>query len=208
MYYCSKCEIKACCNGETNKLPKVCPTRDTDTQNEIKKLYSEEENHKIAYNAALVEAEGYCQKTRLEETIDFMRKCKYKKIGLAFCMGLENEAKKLTKILEKHDFEVCSVICKNGSIPKSFLNISEKDRIKGEKDDIMCNPIGQALMLNKENVDFTILFGLCVGHDTLVIKHIESPTTVLVAKDRVLCHNPIGAIYQADAYYKKKLTDC
>ncbi|MGL4802501.1 MAG: DUF1847 domain-containing protein, partial [Cetobacterium sp.] len=53
--------------------------------------------------------------------------------------------------------------------------------------------------------DLNILFGLCVGHDTLFIKHSEAPVTVFAVKDRVLCHNPVAAIYQVDAYYKKKL---
>lgn len=70
---------------------------------------------------------------------------------------------------------------------------------------MMCNPIGQALYLNKEEVDFNILLGLCVGHDTLFIKYAEAPITVFAVKDRVLCNNPLGAIYQADGYYKKKL---
>ena len=65
----------------------------------------------------------------------------------------------------------------------------------------MCNPIGQALHLNEEKTDLNILFGLCVGHDTLFIKHSEAPVTVFAVKDRVLCHNPVAAIYQADAYY-------
>ena len=70
----------------------------------------------------------------------------------------------------------------------------------------MCNPIGQALFLNKEKTDLNILFGLCVGHDTLAIKHMEAPVTVLVVKDRVTGHNPIAAIYNAQSYFEKRLT--
>ncbi|MFZ5754014.1 MAG: metal-binding protein, partial [Bacillota bacterium] len=36
-------------------------------------------------------------------------------------------------------------------------------------------------------------------------KYAEAPTTVLVAKDRVLAHNPAGALYCADGYFKNKL---
>lgn len=205
MMICGKCEKKGCTSGQWDNMPKVCPSKNEEIQEKAKALYNEEENKKLAYNSALVEAEGYCNQTRLMETINFMKKCNYKKIGVAFCMGLKNEAKKLVEILEYHGFEVVSVICKNGSIPKSFLGLNKDQKIEGQKDEIMCNPIGQALLLNEEKVEFTILFGLCVGHDTLAIKHIESPVSVLVVKDRVLCHNPIAAIYQADAYYKKKI---
>jgi uncharacterized metal-binding protein len=43
-----------------------------------------------------------------------------------------------------------------------------------------------------------------VGHDTLVLKYLEKPATVLAVKDRVTGHNPLAAIYMAEGYYKKK----
>jgi uncharacterized metal-binding protein len=69
----------------------------------------------------------------------------------------------------------------------------------------MCNPIGQAKFLNKAKTDLNILLGLCVGHDSLFIKYSEAPITVFAAKDRVLAHNPLSAIYQSESYYKDKL---
>ncbi len=49
-----------------------------------------------------------------------------------------------------------------------------------------------------------LILGLCVGHDTLFIKHSQAPVTVLAAKDRFLGHNPLAALYLAEGYYKKK----
>jgi uncharacterized metal-binding protein len=69
----------------------------------------------------------------------------------------------------------------------------------------MCSPITQAEILNNEGVDFNILVGLCVGHDSLFIKYAQAPVTVLVAKDRVFGHNPVAGLYQAGAYYRKLL---
>ena len=63
----------------------------------------------------------------------------------------------------------------------------------------------QAKVLNREQTDLNIIIGLCVGHDSLFTKYAEAPCTTLVVKDRVLAHNPVGAIYQADSYYKRKL---
>ena len=37
------------------------------------------------------------------------------------------------------------------------------------------------------------------------IKYSETPVTVLAVKDRVLAHNPLGAVYLAETAYKKKL---
>jgi uncharacterized metal-binding protein len=45
--------------------------------------------------------------------------------------------------------------------------------------------------------------GLCVGHDRLFFRHSKALTTVLVAKDRVLGHNPIAALNLADSYYSR-----
>lgn len=39
----------------------------------------------------------------------------------------------------------------------------------------------------------------------LFVKYSEAPITVFAVKDRVLAHNPLGVIYQADSYYKDKL---
>ena len=69
----------------------------------------------------------------------------------------------------------------------------------------MCNPILQAKILNAEHTDLNIVMGLCVGHDSLFYKYSEGLTTTLVVKDRVLGHNPVAALYAADAYYHGKL---
>ena len=137
--------------------------------------------------------------TRVEEVIQYALNMGYKKIGLAFCIGLSREAEVIHKIFEKH-FEVFSVCCKNGAIDKSLFNLP-KHR-EGDKESI-CNPIGQALELNKSQTDLNLIVGLCVGHDILFTRHSQAPVTTLVVKDRVLSHNPVGAIY-SNYYLKRK----
>jgi uncharacterized metal-binding protein len=66
----------------------------------------------------------------------------------------------------------------------------------------MCNPIAQAFILNETGSEFNILTGLCVGHDSLMFKYAEAPCTVLAAKDRLLGHNPLAAIYTLDSFYR------
>lgn len=204
MYTCALCNVFACRSGNKEKLPKNCPIRETNL-NKTLELYNQPQNHKLAYNSAFLEAEGYCKRTRLEELIAFAKKCDYKKLGLAFCTGLTKETKMLHKIFTQHGFEVDSVICKNGSIPKENLGIKEYEKVRPGTYEPMCNPIGQALFLNKAQTDLNILVGLCVGHDSLFIKYSEAPITIFAVKDRVLAHNPLGAIYCAEGYYKKKL---
>ena len=67
----------------------------------------------------------------------------------------------------------------------------------------MCNPVLQAELLNDAGTDLNLIMGLCVGHDSLFIKHSNALCTSVVTKDRVLGHNPAVALYQADFYYKR-----
>jgi uncharacterized metal-binding protein len=55
---------------------------------------------------------------------------------------------------------------------------------------------------NDEQTEFNIVMGLCVGHDSLFLKYSNAPCTVLAAKDRLLGHNPLAAIYTIDSYYR------
>lgn len=204
MYSCAKCGTHGCQFDDLTKTYPDCPSKEAEIQAKARELYDNEENRKIACNAALVEAEGYCRLTRIQEIMLFMNKCGYKRVGLAFCVGFMSEARTVTRILEHNGFEVVSVACKNGCHFKSGIGVGSDKTISGGEE-VMCNPIGQALLLNEAKTDINVLLGLCVGHDTLVMKHSEAPVTVLAVKDRVTGHNPLAAVYLADGYYKKKL---
>ena len=142
-------------------------------------------------------------KTRIVEICEFAKKMGYERLGLAFCMGLAKEARLVTEIFESHGFEVVSVLCKAGRMSKTLIGLDESEMIFQGTDEAMCNPIYQARLLNHENVQFNVLLGLCVGHDSLFFKYAEAPTTVLAAKDRVTGHNPLAAIYLSESYYRK-----
>lgn len=203
-YMCAECRQTGCKFRDPSKTMTECPYKNEELQAKAAALYQEEENYRIAHAAGKTEAEGYCQLCRMEEIILFCKKAGYKKLGLVFCIGLHNEAREVSKILTHHGFEVASVICKNGALPKSSIGLTDADTLSGCANEVMCNPIGQALAMNEQKVDFNILLGLCVGHDTLAIKYMDAPCTVLAVKDRVTGHNPIQAIYMANGYYKKR----
>ncbi|GHV11626.1 hypothetical protein AGMMS49938_02650 [Fibrobacterales bacterium] len=67
----------------------------------------------------------------------------------------------------------------------------------------MCNPVMQAELLNEQKTDLNIIMGLCVGHDMLFSGASKAPVTTLVVKDRVLCHNPVGALYTSTSIYSR-----
>lgn len=157
----------------------------------------DEEDRKILACASEIEAEYYFQMTRVEEVIEFGRRMNFSRLGVAFCIGLETEARVLHKILSNH-FEVFSVCCKACGIDKKDLGLKQ---IKKARFETMCNPIGQALLLDSEKTELNIILGLCIGHDILFTRHSRAPVTTLVVKDRILAHNPVGALYSG--YHKR-----
>ena len=203
-YQCAICHQLGCKKGDLTKTMTCCPSKNEAVQAKAAELYKEEENHLIALTAGKVEAEGYGRLCRMEEIVLFCKRAGYKKIGLVFCMGLHKEAETVNRILTHHGFDVVSVICKNGAMPKSSVGMTDADTLSGCAQEVMCNPIGQALLMNEEKTDFNVLLGLCVGHDTLAIKYMEAPCTVLAVKDRVTGHNPIQPLYMANGYYNKR----
>jgi uncharacterized metal-binding protein len=141
---------------------------------------------------------------RIEELIQFARKCGYRRLGLAHCVGLMYEAGLVTGILEANGFEVVSVQCKTGAVPKERVGITAAEKIGGpEAWETMCNPIAQAMIVNRAKVDMAVMLGLCIGHDTLFIKYCDVPLTILAVKDRVMGHNPLAAVYASGSYYRR-----
>lgn len=127
---------------------------------------------------------------------------RYERLGFVFCVGLRKEAKIVEKLFSDRGFEMISVVCKVGRIPKEEIGLRDDQKVTPGHFETMCNPILQALVLNDEQTDFNILMGLCVGHDSLVFQYAEAPCTVLAVKDRVLGHNPLAAVYNIDSYYR------
>ena len=199
---CVDCGVLNCRSLE-KEYPDFCLTTglSEETIEKVSRLYEEEENKRVSVISAQIEDEFYREYTRVEEVIEFARRMGYKKIGIATCVGLIEESRILARILRKKGFEVYGAVFKIGSFPKTDIGVSEEYITKTGA--FMCNPIMQAEVLNQAGTELNVVMGLCVGHDSLFYKYSEALVTTLVAKDRVLAHNPVGALYQANAYYKK-----
>lgn len=202
MYTCANCTVLACANNEPEKMPKNCPMRNASVMEAARAGYDLPENHDFYVNCSAIEGLGYCQWPRLKETVEFCKRMGYHKLGLAFCKGLRKEARIVADLLRAQGFEVVSVICKTGGISKEEVGIPEEVKIHPGEFEAMCNPIAQAKLLNEQHTDFNIEVGLCVGHDSMFYKYSDAMVTTLVAKDRVLAHNPCGAIYCAGGISK------
>jgi len=203
---CVDCGAESC-HKMDGKNPPFCPTTHLDPEllKEVMLLYTEdEENARVTMASATVEAEFYCKATRVEETLEFAKRIGAKRIGIATCLGLLNESRIVARIFRKAGFEVYSIACKAGAQLKESVGIPEYCNSAGKN---MCNPILQAKLLNEAGTDLNVVMGLCVGHDSLFYKYSDALVTTLVTKDRVLGHNPVAALYQANAYYKRLLQD-
>jgi uncharacterized metal-binding protein len=216
---CARCvkgdcspRIKASETPQKDRLAAFCPMKNA--PGVIEKAVAEYDNPEVrefARQASKQEFECYeripgglrPKNPRILELIQFSRKCGYKKLGLAFCVGLQNEARALTDILENNGFEVVSVCCKVGAVAKENIGIKPEEKMAGAENwESMCNPIAQAEILNSEKVDLAVMLGLCIGHDTLFIRYCQRPMTVIAVKDRVTGHNPLAPLYTSSTYYR------
>ena len=192
---------------------KGCPTLigKADRQ-KAQEEYRKKEVAEFARQATIQEGECYAGrdkkpyvmhpvKPRMQEICEFAHKMGYSRLGLAFCGCLAREAAVVDQILKNHGFETVSVVCKAGAVPKEEIGVRDDEKIHIGEHESMCNPVLQAMLLNKASTHLNIVLVLCVGHDSLFFKYAEAPSTVLAAKDRVTGHNPLACIYTSGSYY-------
>ncbi|MDD3877615.1 MAG: DUF1847 domain-containing protein [Bacteroidales bacterium] len=194
MINCSGCKTNKCYSGEDcvqgHDFGKII--------NSSKDEYCQAENLKVLEVSSNIEGEHYMEWTRLEEIIGFAEGMGFKTIGIAHCVGLTNEAKSLKTVLDKK-FTVYAVCCKFSGIDKKDFNLPQ---IKKDRFEAICNPIGQAMVLNDLKTDMNIIVGLCIGHDMLFTKFSDAHVTTFIVKDRITGHNPAITLYSK--YYQKK----
>ena len=207
---CAKCPGAYCQSlplEQINKeaLPDNCPMRiSTDTINSTIEKYRTEEVKSTYIPATITEKEAnetirdvrMAVRPRIKEIVEYCRLVGAKRIGIAFCSGLRDEARRSTEFLEKNGLEVASVMCKCGGVDKTKLDVASEYKIGDpSKFEAACNPLGQANLLNKAETNLNLIVGLCLGHDILFTKNSEAPVTTLIVKDRLLGHNPVIALY-------------
>jgi uncharacterized metal-binding protein len=203
---CSYCAKKSCFVGDLSQAPDFCPSKlNPGLMVEAKERLKDPDKRSMAQDVART-WKDYCKLTRVEETVLYARLRGFEKLGLAFCVGLSQEAELFTNLLINEGFEVVSVCCMCGALSSDDVGLPEEDKIVPGFRQPMCNPIGQASVLDDNGCELNILLGLCVGDDTLFIKHSQAPVTILAVKDRVLAHNPLGALYTSRHIYTRLKT--
>jgi uncharacterized metal-binding protein len=139
---------------------------------------------------------------RLSELIYFCLEMRYRSIGVAYCVDLQEPAGILVRVLRRF-FKVHPVCCKiGGAAAGDPVMEAQAERGRKPARSIACNPRGQAEQLNRVGTDLNVLVGICMGADCIFSRLSDAPATTLFVKDRSLANNPIGAVY-SDYYLKE-----
>jgi uncharacterized metal-binding protein len=153
---------------------------------DVRSRYHEPEVQSLVRSSAVLVDDGRAGTlSRLEEILEFARSRGYKKVGLAYCWGLEPLATSLLKLIKNRGLAAVAVACTVGALSQSALNSAS------QRPGVSCNPIGQARQLHAEGVDFAVQVGLCLGHDILFTREFQGDQTTLIVKDRKFNHNPL-----------------
>jgi uncharacterized metal-binding protein len=132
---------------------------------------------------------------RIEEVMDFARLAAIWHLGIAYCSGFREEARQLHSVLAANGFTVSSICCKAGAVPKQKLGILSGEQVHPGEPEMICNAVAQAELLERDPVGLVLLLGQCVGHDSATMARLTLPVVCVVAKDRVLGHNTVAALY-------------
>lgn len=176
---CTHCAPKSCRNLESCGAEKFDPEV-------IKEIYRDPATQAVVQAAAALVDNGRAGSlSRLRETIEFAKSMKYKKIGLAYCYGMEHDAEAVGVIFREHGLRLTGVSCTVGGVSQDAVNAASCTH------KVSCNPVGQAAQFNAEGTDLVIMMGICLGHDILLQRELQCDVTTFAVKDRVFDNDPM-----------------
>lgn len=181
---CHVCPFEHQCRTDLT----VCPSTKLEQQ-ELVDFYKQEGNQQVVQAAAeLVDSGRAGTLSRMQEIIEYSHSMGYKRVGVAYCHGMEEDAAKVADLLRASGLRNSTVSCTTGALAQHEVN--ERSELAG----VACNPAGQGAQLKAENVDMVVTLGLCLGHDMLLQRQLDVPVTTLVVKDRTNGHHPLQAV--------------
>jgi uncharacterized metal-binding protein len=186
---CLRCDDKKCLRGE------VCTTPSLRSATALPPSVVE-----VLEAATDVSTENERKLCRLAELVYFCQEMGFRKIGIAFCVELQEPAEIVAGVLGR-SFDTVGACCKIGGIPRS----EPQRRVRPGTPSvppIACNPVAQARLLNQAQSELNVIVGLCMGADCIFARESDAPVTALFVKDKSLANNPIGAVYSE--YYLRE----
>ena len=182
---CTRCGRKAC------RTAVSCGAEAFD-RDEVREAFHEKTAAPIVEAAArLVDGGRAGTLDRFTELREYIRDRGMTKVGLAYCYGMEDLARRAADGLRETGARVEAVSCTVGALAQNEVN-RESD-LPG----VSCNPLGQAAQINAAAPDLTVTMGLCLGHDILFHRHLAGDVTTLVVKDRMHGHAPHKGLVSA-----------
>jgi uncharacterized metal-binding protein len=179
---CISCRAKTCRAGVSCGIEAFNPE-------ETMQVYHRPEEQKMIQAAAGLVDDGRAGTlSRIEELIEFAREMEYRKVGLAYCYGMESLAKDVRNLFMRAGIPAVGISCTVGAFSQSSIN--EASDLPG----VSCNPVNQAAQLTAEGVDLAVVIGLCLGHDIIFNREFRKDVTTLVVKDRTNDHSPVAGI--------------
>lgn len=106
------------------------------THEEISEYYTDEDK-KMMQSVVCDREPQLFENDTVEESVFFAKEMGVKKVGIAFCIGLANEAHFCAQYFKNEGLDVQSVCCKVCSVDKDLL---ELEKIKPGQREAMCNP--------------------------------------------------------------------
>ena len=173
------------CQGKSCRTTVSCGAEKFSKESVLDKYHQKDESSIVQAAALLVDGGRAGELSRINELIEFVKAMTYKKVGLAYCYGMEKEAGMVRDMLLEQNIPCVGVSCTAGAMSQREVNSLS------ELSGVSCNPISQAQQMMKDNVDLSVAIGLCMGHDILFQKEFKGDQTTLVVKDRVYNHNPL-----------------
>lgn len=172
---------------QPENAPEQCSARiHAETLEQAKEICETEGTHarKIWEAFAPLIGTGGAKKSRVEHIVDFSRSLGVTKIGIASCLRYIEDACFLQRLFLKEDFQCAAVFCKVGGWQTKDIGIDK------DTDWIICNPVSQAMILNKLGCEVAVTLGLCMGHEMIFNKYAEGYVTNLYVKEKISRERP------------------
>jgi uncharacterized metal-binding protein len=143
---CTHCKNRICRIGER------CEVVNFDNDEVLAKYQAEQRI--VQASSQLVDNGRAGTLSRLQEVTEFSKLADFQTIGLAYCYGMENDARLVVEYLRSQGLKVEAASCTVGGIAQNDVNLASTNC------SVSCNPIGQAQQLNSRKPDLTITMGL------------------------------------------------
>lgn len=179
-----------------DRVPPACPARrEAEVMARAREEYRREASvARTSWEAfARLVGHGGASRSRLEHVMEFSRSMGWKRIGMAGCARYLPLMHAAGRVLAEFGFASACFSCKVGG--NKFPDIA----IEKDSDWTLCNPLGQALLLNEWGADLNVAFGLCMGHDLIFQHYSDAPVTTLVVKEKISDDDPTATLRRMDA---------